>query len=243
MRLAWLCAAIFAWLPALSQGHDQSATVLHMAAGDTASLKKELLSLAQGRLPAGVVIDPQRVELVLSAQLPAVDVIVARPVWSAGSSVPSLPLAFELMPNSHSTIHASLAVRLLQEVPVAARRLRKGSAVTCADLAPQLREARTVPKSTLGRSCDIPAEAVTLRDLAAGDIVRSTDIGRAPDVSAGMPVRVSVANGAVTVSTTAIALADAQVGDQVDVRLPHPTRVLKGRVTARGSVQLAEEQS
>lgn len=244
MRLAWLYAAVVVCLPAVSHGHDRpAAVVLHVASGDVSSLKRELLALAQERLPTGLVVDSLRAELTLSAPLPAADTVEARPAWLADSGVPPLPLAFELVSKSSSIIHAALAVRLLREVPVAARRLRKGSAVTCSDLATQLRDVRTVPQSTLERPCQIAAEAVTLRDLAAGDIVRSADIGRSPDVSAGMPVRVSVSNGSITVSTSAIALADAQVGDQVDVRLPHPMRILKARVTARGSVQLAQERS
>jgi flagella basal body P-ring formation protein FlgA len=51
---------------------------------------------------------------------------------------------------------------------------------------------------------------------------------------------VNVTTGAVSVATTAIALADARVGDQIDVRLQRPARTLRTRVTAPGSVQLID---
>ena len=67
------------------------------------------------------------------------------------------------------------------------------------------------------------------------------DIGRAPDVLIGVPVQVSASNGGINVTTTAIALADARVGDQIDVRLQHPSRTLRTRVIGRGAVQLVDE--
>ena len=80
-----------------------------------------------------------------------------------------------------------------------------------------------------------------LRDIAAGAVVRSSDVGKAPAVMAGMPVRVSVATGAINVTTSAVALADASVGDQIDVRLQRPARTLRTRVAGPGVVQLVED--
>jgi flagella basal body P-ring formation protein FlgA len=246
MHAAWTCAALLASLPGLSRGQEQPAAMLHIAAGNTQSLKKELLALTQQLLPAGVVVDPQRAWLSLSSPLPAVSKLEVRPAWS-GTDVVSLPLMFELYPGSargsREPIRAVLGARLLQEVPVATRRLRKGSMVSCNDLGTELRDIRHVPATPLAIPCAIGPQAVTLHDIGKGQVMRSGDLGPAPDVMAGAPVRVSVSNGAISVTTTAIALADAKVGDLIDVRLQHPVRTLKARVSGPGSAQLADEQS
>jgi flagella basal body P-ring formation protein FlgA len=159
-----------------------------------------------------------------------------------GNSAPRLPLTFELraVDAQASTIRATLAVSLQREVWLASRRLRKGSKVACADFSLERRDIRAVPQSALPVSCELGADVVALHDIAARDVVQSVDFGAAPDVAAGAPVRVSVVNGPISVSTTAIALADAKVGDQIPVRLNRPVRTLKGRVTAPGAVQLGD---
>lgn len=261
MREACVCVALLvAALGAQARASERAAmTVLHFDGGDRQSLRADLVALAQERLrPAGLSVDGQRAWMGLSGPLPKAGMIEVRPTWTvdAGSGddeVPPLPLAFELRPSLHQEpqlaagttagappIMVTLAVPLLREVWVAGRRLRKGSAVTCADFSLQRRDARKVPKQTLSLSCQVEPGSVALRDIAARDVVRSTDIGGAPQVTAGSVVRVSVATRGIHVSTTAIALADARVGDQIDVRLQRTTRTLKTRVTGPGSVELQD---
>jgi flagella basal body P-ring formation protein FlgA len=216
--------------------------VLRVRAEDAASLQNTLLEFARQQLqPAGLFVESQRAWLSLSDPLPAHGVLEVRPSWVAGGETPSLPLTFELRPESTTSaepIHAILAVTLSRDVLVAARRLRKGSIVTCVDLAEQRLELRDLPRARLALPCDVASDAVALRDIAAGDVIRRVDVGTAPDVSAGSPVHVSVASGGISVTTTAIALGDAWVGDQVDVRLRQPTRTLRTRVIGPAAVQL-----
>jgi flagella basal body P-ring formation protein FlgA len=219
-----------------------SPAIVHVARGDTRSLQRELILVAQKVLPAWFVVDGEGAWLSLSGPLPAADTFEARPLWSVTESPPTLPLLFELRGTNGQPIRASLSVRLLQEVLMATRRLRKGSMVSRDDLGSGLRDVRYLPRGVLSPDHQIGAHVVALRDIAAKDVVRSSDIGTAPAVAAGMRVRVSASSGAISVSTTAIALADAQVGDQIDIRLARPTRTLRARVIAPGSVQPADEQ-
>jgi flagella basal body P-ring formation protein FlgA len=226
------------------------AAVVRIQAEDAKSLQGSLVALAQDRLrPAGWFIDPQRTRLMSSGPLP-VGAVEVRLTWSADSDPPPLPLAFELERVAGSAapgsavgsrpIRVTLAVGLQREVWVAARRLPKGSAVTCADLDLERRDFRSLPRLTLAAPCEFGPEVVTLRDIGARDVVRSVDIGKALDVTSGAPVRVIVATGGISVSTSAVALADARVGDRIEVRLQRPARILRTRVIGPGSVQLTD---
>lgn len=252
MRAAWLCAAMAGWPGFLRAQEHAAALVVHVEAGDEQSVKSELLALTQDQLgPEGFVVDPKHAWLSMSRPLPGSETFEVRPLWSAGAGVPPLPLMFELRPVSHSVaaaafsaepVHAALGVRLLQEVWVAARRLRKGSIVSCADLSIEVRDVRDVPKLPCAPPCTIEPDVVALRDIARGDVVRAVDIGAPPDVMAGELVRVSVSGAGINVTTIATALADAKVGDRIDVRLQHPVRTLRVRVTGPGSAQLTDER-
>jgi flagella basal body P-ring formation protein FlgA len=239
MRALWMCAAMVAAAPFANAAEPASAMV-HIDAGDMRSLQDRLLDLAQQRLqPTGWFVDRQRAWLGLSADLPATDTFEVVPAWSVDRPTP--PLAFELRPKSPAQpIRAVLAVPLQRDVWIATRRLRKGSAVKCAELGIQRRDMQELPASSLSFPCALAPDVVALRDIAARDVVRSVDIGSAPDVVAGAPVRVSVVTGGISVTTTAIALADARKGDQISVRLQRPARTLRTRVTGPGSVQLTE---
>jgi flagella basal body P-ring formation protein FlgA len=131
-------------------------------------------------------------------------------------------------------------VTLLREVWVASRRLRKGSVVTCDDLQVQRRDVRTAPARSLTHSCNIAPGSVALRDITVGDVLRGEDVGQALAVSSGTPVDLSVAVGAINVTIDAVALADARAGDEIEVRLQRPARILKARVTGPGSAKLVD---
>jgi flagella basal body P-ring formation protein FlgA len=88
--------------------------------------------------------------------------------------------------------------------------------------------------------CVLASDASVLHDLAAGDLVRSIDLGAQPDVVSGSPVRITATSGTVSITAIGTALADAHRGDRVDVRLLRPTRVLHGRVSGPGLVELAD---
>jgi flagella basal body P-ring formation protein FlgA len=252
---ACVAAAIVPLSWPLSQAAEGSGdqavpAVVRIQADDPKSLQGSLVAVAQERLRfGGWFIDPQRTRLIFSGSLPTGTVEV-RPTWLAASDPPPLPLTFELKPVADSAaagneagahpMQVTLAVGLLREVWVATRRLPKGSAVTCVDLGLERRDVRSVPRLPLAARCELGPEAVALRDIAAHDVMRSVDVGRAPDVMAGARVRVTVASGGIRATTTAIALADAHVGDRIEVRLQRPARTLRTRVIGPGLVQLMD---
>jgi len=53
-------------------------------------------------------------------------------------------------------------------------------------------------------------------------------------------VDLTVAVGAINVTIAAVSLADARAGDEIEVRLQRPARILKARVTGPGSAQLLD---
>ncbi len=236
MRAAWACLALVA-APALAGGSAPAA--LQVRAADAHTLQDVLLELIEQRLPTGYGIDHDQAWLALTGPLPA-GAFEVRPAWDSRTMPPASPFPFELAFRTPGTgsIRATLAVPLLRAVRVAARRLRKGSAVECADFATSTRDLRRVPARAVPAACAIAPGSVALRDIGAGDVLRDGDTGPLPDVLAGAPVRVNVAVGGVSVSVTATALGDAQVGDRIDVRLPRSTRVLMTRVTAPGAAEL-----
>jgi flagella basal body P-ring formation protein FlgA len=205
------------------------------------ALQEQLVRLAEEHLrPLGLFVERERAWMSLSGPLPARGFDV-RPSWTS-AQIPVLPLTFDVVPGSTGArpIRATLGVTLLRDVCMAARRLRKGSVVSDADLTLQRRALDELPKHSLTGRCELDRETVALRDIAEGDIVRAQDVGNAPAVMAGSPVNVSVSANAVSVTMRAIALADARVGDQIDVRLRHPTRTLRTRVIGPGLVQLMD---
>jgi flagella basal body P-ring formation protein FlgA len=238
---------MFAFVPGLVLSQACDAVTLHVDLAHSGALQSALVDLAQQRLEAsGLVIDREHVWLNVAGALPATNEIDALPVWSSVDGIPLLPLTFELRPAGVTRpTKATLGVRLQRNAWIAQRRLRKGSQVSCTDFATGLRDVRDVPRNALPAACEIGSEMgadiAVLRDVAAGDVVRVGDIGRALDVQAGTPVKVSASSGGISVTTTATALADARVGDRIDVRLQRPTRTLRARVTGRGTVQLADD--
>jgi flagella basal body P-ring formation protein FlgA len=237
------CALLLVAAPLLSQA--QQAVTLHVDRGDAQALQRALMEVAQQILePTGTVLDREHARLSLSGELPASGDLEARPSWSNDADIPALPLRFELRPQDSNRaappVLAILAVKLQRPVLVAERRLRKGSHVSCADFTPKLRELDDPRRSSWLTTCNEQADASALRDIAAGEALRAGDVGRLPDVLLGAPVQVSASSGGITVTAVATALADARVGDQLDVRLQRPARTLRTRVTARGAAQLMD---
>jgi flagella basal body P-ring formation protein FlgA len=240
---ATVVALLLAAAPAFA-GSQSLAGTSFIDASDTPSLRTELLKLAQKQLePAHLFVDPQRVWLTLSSPLPQAEGFEVRAQWSAQSGRPPLPLSFELRPLHQGVagkpMQAYLAVQFLQDQWVATRRLRRGSVASCADLELQRRPAQ--PAATLtAADCEVARGVVVLRDVASGEVIRRTDLGIAPEVAAQSPVEVSVLVPGIRLTTTAIALADARLGDEIPVRLQHPARILKARVTGIGSAELVD---
>lgn len=125
-------------------------------------------------------------------------------------------------------------------VAVARQRVRKGSPMSCDDIALANVPVRSRGKHPMRLPCNLEAGSVALRELGAGDAVNDADVGVVNGVLAGEAVDVRLHVGAVTVTTVGTALADARAGEPAQVALRHPTRTLQAHVVARSVVELQE---
>jgi flagella basal body P-ring formation protein FlgA len=206
------------------------------------ALRDALVSLASERLSErGLILDAGGASLQLSRPLAGPIAVEVRAAWLDGESLPALPLQFQLqrIGESGEPVLASLAVAVRREVWVASRRLRKGSPVKCEDLRKALRRGSADDDLPV-RLCELAPDAVALQELSEGDVVRKADVGSAPAVMAGEPVRLSVVANGIRVTTSATALSDARTGEPVDVRLTRSRKVVSARVTGTGTVELLE---
>jgi flagella basal body P-ring formation protein FlgA len=110
--------------------------------------------------------------------------------------------------------------------------------LTCAGLVAEHLPVRFVPLKAMQPPCTLAPGLVLRRSLVSGEVLRPDDIGPVPDVSARSPVSVRVVVGHVALEKAGTALADAQLGDTVRVRLNGSSRRLDGRVVAHRVVVL-----
>lgn len=217
---------------------------VYIEAADLSSLQVSLLRVAQERLEAArLFVDPERAWLTVSGHMPEADGFEVRTNWSVQPGMlPAQPLIFEIRPVhagvAGSPMRASLAVRLLRDQWVAARRLAKGSPVSCDDLKLMRRHVSQIDDVLTAQPCELARDGVAQRDLTSGEVIRRADIGAAREVVAQSSVEVSVRAPGIELTTVGIALADASQGEEVPVRLQHPTRILKVRVTGAGMAEL-----
>ena len=205
-----------------------------------ASLRADLLQLSAAMLlPSRLQLDEGQARVTTSRDIASNDEFVALPLWQAGAAVPSMPLVFDLLPAHTSRdapaaapIRAFVAAPLQRDVLVAQRKTERGSALTCADLAAERKPARFVPPQAIQPPCSLPPDLVLRRSLVAGEPLRQGDVGALPDVTARGPVSVRVVIGQVALEKAGTALADAQLGDTVRVRLNGSSQQLSGRVVA-----------
>src|SRR5580693_1168975 len=134
MRLPMSAIALLLAAAGTCAGSPPQAPALYLDAADLPSLRAGLLRLVNQQLERqGLFADPQHAWLTLSVRMPAAEGFEVRSIGWGGAGLPSLPLSFEIRPLQAGVygdpIQASLAVQLLQDQWVAARRLRRGSAV------------------------------------------------------------------------------------------------------------------
>jgi len=209
-----------------------------------ASLVRLVAKMTEG---SGLHIDEDSARLTLAGSPQTGGNLLATPLWTEHDLAAGGPLAFGLKRAGASargdgpTVQATLSVVVRRDAWAAHRRIRKGEALSCSDFAPVRRNVRLLPRDALGASCALPADVVALRALGAGDILHAADVGYAPAVAAGAPVRLLVHAGAVAIVARATALNDGNPGDALVVRMTDPARTLKAQVTGPGEAALSED--
>ncbi|MFP4528979.1 MAG: flagellar basal body P-ring formation chaperone FlgA [Candidatus Kapaibacterium sp.] len=120
------------------------------------------------------------------------------------------------------------------EVPVAARNIRPGEAISHSDInIKRIESARPnsnalAPEMIAGRTAD--------RAIRSGDVISESDLEKEVLINHGQSVTINVIAGAVRIRALGSALSDAAAGDVVRVRRNGDGTILQGVAAADGSV-------
>jgi flagellar basal body P-ring formation protein FlgA len=78
------------------------------------------------------------------------------------------------------------------------------------------------------------------RAIAIGEPLTAAVLRLSPVVKSGDEVEVTVRLGVVRVTGSGVASGSGQVGDMIRITQPHSSRLLKGRITGPGAVEVVE---
>jgi flagella basal body P-ring formation protein FlgA len=239
------CAALMIATAIIAPSRAETAGAARIEAADLRSLQQQLVELADRWLAgAGLSVDGRGARLSVDGTFAGGSFDI-KPLWSAGV-VPELPLSFELhdvlaSADVRKPFRVTLAAALMRETAVTRRRVRKGSPLTCDDIASARLPLRVQRRRPLSLPCNLAQRVVALRELGAGESVDDSDAGEVSGVLAGEPVDVRVHAGTIAITTSGTALSDAQPGETAQVQLRHPTRTLRSQVVGRSVVELQEQ--
>lgn len=135
---------------------------------------------------------------------------------------------------------AIATVRLSGPSIRAARPLARGESIVDADLVEVPGDLAGVPLKPLPARLDVVG-AKAARDIAAGEVVTAAVVRVPPLVQSGDEVVVRARVGGVEAEGRAIAAQDGGAGTVIQVVNPETRRMLKGRVTGRGEVEVIHE--
>lgn len=134
-------------------------------------------------------------------------------------------------------LYVPAQIAVYREVAVASRSLGRGHRLSAADMELELRDTGQLrqgfvvdPASALGKELRRP--------LKPGEPVRLGLLTEPTVVERGDQVRLRAQAGTISVDTTGTALGSGRVGDQVRVRNDRSERVVRGRITGPGSVEV-----
>ncbi|HWU68784.1 MAG TPA: flagellar basal body P-ring formation chaperone FlgA [Stenotrophobium sp.] len=130
-------------------------------------------------------------------------------------------------------------VRISQSLPVLVltRSLARGETITADAIAPQTRDASTLPFGYI-TDPDQVIGAVLQRPLAIGTVLSPEMVRSARIVHRGQQVTLVGRVGGLEVRATGTALADAGRGERVQVRNSHSQRTVEGVVSGAGTVEV-----
>lgn len=135
------------------------------------------------------------------------------------------------------TVYQRAGVRIFDQVLIARRFLAKGTILSAVDLKAERRELsalvgghETNPENLIGKQLR--------RALAAGAVVAPQAVKAIPLIKQGETVTLVIRQGGMEVSSSGIALSDAEPGQRVRVRNATSKRVVEGTVTASGRVEV-----
>lgn len=134
-------------------------------------------------------------------------------------------------------LYVPAQVAVYREVAVATRSLGRGHRISAGDVELELRDTGQLRQgfvvavsSALGKELRRP--------LKAGEPIRLGLLTEPTVVERGDQVRLRAQTGTISVNTTGTALSSGRVGEQVRVRNDRSERVIRGRVTGPGEVEV-----
>jgi len=117
--------------------------------------------------------------------------------------------------------------------------LHKGDAISCGQLK-QIQRAVRPGQSTWNGACESLSSMRMRHRLQPGEILMDSDVALGAAIQAQQVATVTTRLGGIEIQAKGIALADAQIGQSVPVRLNGQVQVLHAVVTAPGQVQVLE---
>ncbi|MGC4061419.1 MAG: flagellar basal body P-ring formation chaperone FlgA [Aquabacterium sp.] len=192
---------------------------------------------AQGK---SVMLEPQGAWGLSKTWLPVLNVHAAEPVRTAeGWSLDLAVLPANAAASSVKAASVRFKVIELHAVWVANASMRKGDQVSCLMLSQDARPRKVHGDSWQGDCAGLDGMRVK-HALQPGDVLMRTDVGPASAVRDQQEAIVVTRLGAIEIQAKGMALADAQIGQKVPVRLAGQGKVIQAVVTAPGTVQVME---
>lgn len=131
------------------------------------------------------------------------------------------------------SIFVPARIDVLQEVVTATRDIYKGTILKADDLSLTVRNTSNLgfgyAKSTTG----LIGNAVT-RNISSGGVIRLNHVSEPIAITRGDKITLEAGNGGLSVATSAIAMSDGKVGEQIRVKNAQSKRVIEAFVVAPG---------
>lgn len=150
------------------------------------------------------------------------------------------PVRFTFVTDQGRTVRATVEMIVVADHVVARQPVARSRIVSEADIELVSGELVDVPLKRLPPAGDI-AGARALRAIETGQVIQAGLVQVARAVEAGSRVTVVARSGAVEVTATMVAADGGNVGDVIRVSNPDSRRVVKGRIVARGRIEVIHE--
>ena len=201
---------------------------------------------AEARRALGALFSKEDVEITLKAALEdekvpvglATRELVAEPSTTAsGPGTWSVPVKIVIDGMPYRTVWTTFRVDLYRVMPVLRRDIAPRGAIGVGDIVLRRAAVAAASGKTPLRAEELVG-ATAKRLLKAGQPVSNQDVNRVKAITEGEIVSLVVRNGLVKVSTQALALRDAYLGDVIPVRTNGGAKELLARVVASGRLEL-----
>lgn len=135
------------------------------------------------------------------------------------------------------TVYQSASVRIFDQVLVASRFLTKGTVLSAADLRSERRELSILPSGYETAPEQLTGKQLR-RALTAGAVIAPQAVKAVPMIRQGETVTVVARQGGMEVSSSGVALGDANLGERLRVRNETSHRVVEGTVTGKHRIEV-----